>query len=89
MTQIQTACSHCGRVNELSAEPPWEDKFAENLPKGLFKGAAVTLATLITLPAGGIGGLLLGGVLYGDAVVKFLVGKKVTCKYCGREFIIK
>lgn len=78
-------CPHCGGVTEIS-ERPWDEKLTENLPKSLLKAVAVTAATVVTLPAGGIGGLILGSVFYGNSVVKFFNGQQITCGKCGKTF---
>ena len=77
-------CPHCGHINVIQ-EDSWEDKFTESLPENLGKAVLVGAATLLT---GGIFGVLLGTYFYGESVVKYFDGTKITCgnKNCGRDF---
>lgn len=75
-------CPHCGQINKID-EPSWVENFGENLPENLGKAILITAAGAVTA---GIGGLILGGVFYGGAVVKYVNGTKATCGYCGEDF---
>lgn len=87
MPTITYSCPHCHRNNEVS-EPSWDERFVEKLPSNLLKGAAVAAATVLTWPFGGVGGVVVGGALYGKAVAEYFEGKTLTCGYCRLQYTI-
>lgn len=82
MSQKKCKCPHCGEEN-VYTEPSWDEQLAEKLPVNVAKAVGVTVFTVLT---GGLGGLIAGGILYADNVVRYIDGVSMTCGGCGREF---
>jgi hypothetical protein len=82
MPEKKCKCPHCGKDN-VYTEPSWDKAFAENLPGSIAKAIGVTVVTILT---GGLGGLLAGGIVYADSVVRYLDGVSMACGSCGRQF---
>ena len=85
MPVTRHTCPRCHRSTEIP-ELPLGESVATNLPSTLLKAAAITAATVVTIPIGGFGGILVGGALYGRSIYKYVNGKKITCRHCGHTF---
>lgn len=81
------SCPHCHRNNDVS-ESSWDERFVEKLPGNLVKGAAVAAATVLTWPFGGVGGVVVGGMLYGKTVAEYFEGKTLMCSHCRLQYKI-
>ncbi len=80
MSQKKCTCP-CGTEN-IYTEPSWDEEIAEKLPVNVAKAIGITFISVIT---GGIGGLIAGGVLYADNVIRYANGVTITCANCGRD----
>lgn len=86
MAQKHYKCPYCGSTTVIE-EATWDEQLGEKLPVNLLKA---TLITLAGIPTGGIGSVVLGGIFYGESVVKYFNGTKVTCgnPNCKRDFSV-
>lgn len=84
MVQKKATCPHCQKENVFT-EPSVEEKIMKNLPANILKAIGSTVFGALTGP---IGGLLLGGVLYANNVIRFIDGVSVTCGNCSKDFKI-
>ncbi|HTJ54352.1 MAG TPA: hypothetical protein VL380_02940 [Nitrosospira sp.] len=73
----------CGSINEIKLSR--DKEFGEKLSGNLFKASLVTMAAALT---GGLGGIVLGTYFYGENVLKYVNGKKITCVKCHKDFYI-
>ena len=78
------SCPYCREAYEVE-EGSWEEKFVDKLPTNLGKAVLVSIAGIAT---GGLGSLLVGGFFFGNSVVRYVNGTKITCGNCARDFSI-
>jgi len=83
MKQKNYTCPHCQQVCLVNVDT-FSEKLKKELPGGILKGIAVTVATAVATPAG----LVAGGLLVADGVKKYINGTSVTCPYegCREQF---
>jgi hypothetical protein len=80
MADKQFKCTHCQAMNTVH-----EADYNEIVASAGGKAALTLLATVLTLPLGGIGGLLAGTYFSADGVYNYAFAE---CTTCNRRFPI-
>lgn len=81
-------CPHCSQRNAVADEKTWEYKLEEMLPESLVKVFFTTgmdVAGRKLFNDQGATGLIAGGAVLVDSIVKFYNGTEVVCGNCGRS----